>query len=51
MKIMITGGSGFIGRNLIEYLAKRHEVLAPTHKELELVDDDASERKRKTWPK
>lgn len=41
MKIFITGGSGFIGRNLIEHLAKRHEVLAPTHKELELVDDDA----------
>ena len=41
MKILITGGSGFIGKNLIEYLTKRHEVLAPTHKELELLDDDA----------
>ena len=41
MKIFVTGGSGFIGRNLIESLAKRHEVLTPTHKELELIDDDA----------
>ena len=41
MKILITGGSGFIGKNLVEYFGKRYEVLAPTHKELELVDDGA----------
>jgi UDP-glucose 4-epimerase len=41
MKILITGGSGFIGRNLIEYLSQKHEILAPTHKELDLIDDAA----------
>lgn len=41
MKILITGGSGFIGRNLAEYLIKSHEVLKPTHNELELTDEDA----------
>ena len=41
MKILITGGSGFIGKNLVEYFSKRHEVSAPSHKELELADDDA----------
>lgn len=41
MKILITGGSGFIGRNLIEYLSQKHEIFAPTHKELDLIDDDA----------
>lgn len=41
MKILITGGSGFIGRNLIEYLSQKHEIFAPTHKELELLDEDA----------
>jgi GDP-L-fucose synthase len=41
MKILILGGSGFIGANLIEHLSPRHEVLAPTHAELELLDEDA----------
>jgi GDP-L-fucose synthase len=41
MRILVTGGSGFIGRNLREHLEKRHEVLAPTHAELDLTDDRA----------
>lgn len=41
MKIFMTGGSGFIGRNLVEYLSQKHEVLAPTHQVLELLDEDA----------
>lgn len=41
MKILITGGSGFIGRNLIEHLSQKHEIFAPTHQELELLDEDA----------
>lgn len=41
MKIFITGGSGFIGRNLIEYLSQKHEIFAPTHKELDLLDEVA----------
>ncbi|HEX9093361.1 MAG TPA: NAD-dependent epimerase/dehydratase family protein, partial [Coriobacteriia bacterium] len=39
--VMITGGSGFIGRNLVEALQDRYEVLAPRHSELELADDEA----------
>ncbi len=41
MKIVVTGGSGFIGRNLIEYLSKSHSVYFPTHAELELTDENA----------
>jgi UDP-glucose 4-epimerase len=41
MRILLTGGSGFIGRNLREHLAAKHEVLAPTHHELDLSDPDA----------
>lgn len=42
MKILITGGSGFIGRNLLEsYLPVKYEILAPRHAELELLDEDA----------
>ena len=36
-KILITGGTGFIGRNLVEYLSDRYEVTAPTHDELDLM--------------
>lgn len=42
MKVLITGGSGFIGRNLLESpLARKYELLAPRHAELELLDEDA----------
>lgn len=39
MKILVTGGSGFIGKNLVEYLSQKHEVLAPSHNELDLVSE------------
>jgi GDP-L-fucose synthase len=41
-KILLTGGSGFIGRNLLESpLAKKYAILAPKHAELDLLDEDA----------
>jgi len=40
-KVLITGGSGFIGRNLVERFTGRYEVLAPSHHELDLIDGDA----------
>ena len=39
--ILITGGTGFIGRNLKESLCGRYHVLAPRHAELDLLDYDA----------
>jgi UDP-glucose 4-epimerase len=41
MKILVTGGSGFIGKNLNEYLSSKHEVFAPSHRDLELLDEIA----------
>lgn len=41
MRMLITGGSGFIGKNLVEFLLKRYEVLAPTSRELNLLDSHA----------
>jgi UDP-glucose 4-epimerase len=41
VKVLLTGGSGFIGRNVVEQLGERYEILAPTHTELELTDADA----------
>lgn len=42
-RVLITGGSGFIGRNLTESLSKQFTVFAPPHRELELLDYDALE--------
>ena len=44
MKILLTGGSGFIGRNLVEELRERYEIVAPASAELDLTDAVAVER-------
>jgi GDP-L-fucose synthase len=41
MRLLITGGSGFIGRNLAEQLASTYEVLAPSSAELDLLNEQA----------
>jgi len=38
--ILLTGRTGFIGRNLQEYLSSKYKILAPSHKELELLDQE-----------
>jgi len=38
MKILITGGSGFIGRSLIKSLNKEHDIFSPSSKELDLTN-------------
>jgi nucleoside-diphosphate-sugar epimerase len=44
MRILITGASGFIGKNLLNYLSPRYEVIAPTRQELDLLDDQSVRR-------
>ena len=39
MRILITGGSGFIGRNLAEQLAGTYQVSAPSSAELDLLNE------------
>lgn len=41
MKILMTGGSGFVGRNVKEYLLQKgYEVYAPTSRELNGTDEE-----------
>lgn len=42
--VLITGGSGFIGRNLAEHLTGSFLVLTPSRRELDLLDVDAVDR-------
>jgi GDP-L-fucose synthase len=39
VKVLLTGGSGFIGRNLAEDLGRRYSIVAPTSSELNLLDE------------
>lgn len=42
MKILLTGGSGFIGRNVKEYLQKNgYDIYAPSSSELNCLDEES----------
>lgn len=41
LKVLITGASGFIGRNLAEDFASRYDLQAPTSAQLDLLNDVA----------
>lgn len=43
-RVLITGGSGFIGRNLQEYLKGKFNIFAPSHTELDLLDTEGVEK-------
>lgn len=47
-KIMITGGTGFIGRNLKEQLQGSYEIFAPSRAELDILDQYKVEQILKT---
>lgn len=44
MKVLVTGGNGFIGRNIKEsYLSQKHTIMAPARTELDCSDDKSVE--------
>jgi len=40
-RILLTGGSGFIGSNLLKGLAEDYQIFTPTHKQLDIKDSRA----------
>jgi len=34
LRVLVLGGSGFVGRNIIEKLSSKYTLLIPTHTEL-----------------
>ena len=43
-RVLVTGGGGFIGKNLVEGLRDTYEILAPNSKELDLTNCEQVER-------
>ena len=41
MRVLFTGGNGFIGKNIVPLLRQDHEVLAPSSSELDMRDANA----------
>lgn len=44
MKILVTGGSGFIGKTFIKNYRKKFDIVAPTHEQMDLTDARSVER-------
>lgn len=44
MKILLTGGSGFVGRHVMSALSGRYTIVAPAHGELDVTDSAAVEQ-------
>lgn len=43
-KILFTGGTGFLGRNLLPLLKRTYDVVAPPRSELNLIEPDSIEK-------
>ena len=39
-KVLVIGGTGFIGKNLYEYFEDKYDIIAPSSKEFDVLDQD-----------
>ncbi len=39
LKIFVTGGEGFIGKNVVDGLSDKYKIFAPSHRELDILDE------------
>lgn len=44
MNILLTGGNGFIGKNILEQLQGKYKIIVPSHRELDLLKEIAVEK-------
>ena len=44
MKILVTGGNGFVGKNIIKFLDSDYDIYAPTSSQLDLTDEKSVEK-------
>ncbi|MFI3170800.1 MAG: sugar nucleotide-binding protein [Eubacteriales bacterium] len=50
-KIVITGGSGFLARRIVFHYGETHDILTPTHQELDITDaENCMEYMKKEHP-
>lgn len=43
-KMLITGSSGFLGSKVVAYYADKYEILAPSHREMDITNEDSVTR-------
>src|SRR6266568_665943 len=39
LPVLLLGGTGFVGKNILEQLSSKYRLIAPTHKELDLLNE------------
>ena len=39
-KIVVTGASGFLGSRIVTFFQEKYEILAPTHKEMDITKEE-----------
>ena len=49
MRLLITGSTGFIGRNIKEYFSNKYDIYCPRRNELDLLDGSSVEEYLKEW--
>ena len=50
MRVFLTGGSGMVGRNILEHPHfSKHQILSPCSAKLDLLDRDAVRKTLSVW--